>query len=404
MSSKSTTSTGTNTSPARKVKYYKRHTYTPAQIRFILILRHVTPNHDCWPSIAASFNDAFGTSISVLAIRYQWQAVTERGAHGKTRRNEFYEYLQAHDTVPSSYQEEYEDVLRRYGANVSRRQTLRSPFSQPETRFIMLLEHASRNARCSEGDRWYAISMCFNDVHRNPASDNSVRAHWRKCRAKNGPLFRSLKENDSVLQDYQQEFLDILQLYEANKSKCFVNGIKTSSMRSAGDENQPPPKISRPTTDDERQFVILMRHFTQKSWDRLTECYNQEFGKQATTRMLVYHWSKDRSSNPLFKVLRDRTILPEELTRELERLLNIYGDRLTCQETHVIGHTGSGFVRPCIGPHTASHNVCEECKNAALEAVPGSGMAQATNDAWLCLKCRHFARTIFASTQQSIVE
>ncbi|KAI9712481.1 MAG: hypothetical protein M1812_006897 [Candelaria pacifica] len=310
--------------------------YTAAQVRFILILRHAATNRDCWAHIAASFNDAFGASITVPGARLQWQRVKERGTQSRIQANDFYEYLRQHKTIHPSYQAEYDDVVKRYGLTERPRRNKRVKYRQDEMRFIIMLEHVSSKAyHCTKGDRWFAISKCFDEffVGHASLSDNCARAQWQRSQVENGLLFRSLKAGAILPEEFVQEFIEMVLLYEAKKDKYFVHGIKRSASSSSGVRIGDPLKDARRcSTDEEKRFLVLMKHFTTKTWSCITECFNQEFGKKCTKKMLTFQWNKSHSSQPIFKMLRDQSYLSEELTQELECLLNKYGDQQTYDE------------------------------------------------------------------------
>ncbi len=338
----------------------ENHHCTPGQIRFIMVLRQVGTDNVCWTSIAACFNHAFGTNVSAGSIHIQWLAASKRRVHGQILHKE------------NTHHEGYKTGNERYSLKESTDLGMKSHCFKSEERFIISLEHVSAN-RCHSRDRWFAIAACFNEVFAKDISDGRAYSRYLKYRRQNGPLIRSLKENGTVPERFRQEHLEVLQFFLANKRSCFVDGIKSRFLY-----NRFQPKINnveprdelklvyRPATADERQFLILMEYFTHKSWDGITNCFNQEFGNRGTKTRLLDQWNMDRLSHPLSKILKEQVVLPTEVVEKVRRLLNKYGDSLTCDESHVEGHTGFGLVRPCTGPHTTSHNVCEDCNTSAL--------------------------------------
>ncbi|KAI9702818.1 MAG: hypothetical protein M1836_008032 [Candelina mexicana] len=410
-----------------------------------MILHHVAKTKSCWHSITTSFNEEFGTDLTIRCI-------VEKYKRERTSKDFFNRYLHENNSVPPEFKEEYDDIIRRHGPPTFKRQHMytrmkgqkcdRFLYTEVQTRFVVILEHLTKGQYSVSKNRWPDIASFFNYYFNKQVTYEKLAALWRRARAKNSSLFRSLQETGTIPDEFQKEYQDILQAYDVAGGTCYAesstsndalsecsiangtdpgpgtdddrvqSGINAEAQSDCSSADHDDPAL----TPNERLFLILLEHFSCQTWEELTECVNCEFSKSYERIVLVQQWGLDRRDHPLCEFLKKQGRVPQEHAEYLNCILSKYGlgdiveklKDLTCDEFFTCEH--SGPVHPCAGSHATEYNICESCRlsafNEAADFTPHAdnqldfgcdeslGLSirnvcvRPPSDRWLCLECQ----------------
>ncbi|KAI9712482.1 MAG: hypothetical protein M1812_006898 [Candelaria pacifica] len=341
----------------------RRSPYSPIQMRFVVILEHLTKGQyssqkDRWSDIAILFNEYFNKQATYINLSDLWKRAI-------AWKEPIYHVLHETGMVPDEFQKEYQDFLQAY--KIAKEACFAVPTMTDEAQ-----------SECSTANSYQSWPTSVTDDERPFSilqSGCSVVDHDAAGRISDGTLLPTLHSESSAV-----------------------------------DHDDASP------TNDERLFLILLEHFSFKDWDELTESLNREFDKSYEQPVLFQQWERDQQNHLLCAFLNEQGRVPQELAEYLDCILSKHGvgdilgtfESLTCKEFNTCQH--SGPINPCEGSHKVGYSICESCKESAFsmatEFTPAANeqsnficddsmglpklnvCVRPASDKWLCLECQ----------------